>query len=176
MINSPIILNCLSEILIEKVDLLISEYPELRISGCDLNSKSIWIENFEFIENGKKINQVYSKGKLEIRVHPNGKKVKEQNLEVLIATIMFNLFIRDREPISYYKWEYKKSSGLLKKEDRIDLLTECTVSEAFDKTLKDIITEELPKFRGNSKEKTISEDQLEKMSFFEPLSVSGATS
>jgi len=54
----------------------------------------------------------------------------------------------------------------LKKEDRIDLLSPCDISQAIEKTLEDIIFKELPKFRGRSKEKPISEDQLQKISSF----------
>jgi hypothetical protein len=39
-------------------------------------------------------------------------------------------------------------------------MSPCDISQAIEKTLEDIISKELPKFRGSSKEKPISEDQL----------------
>lgn len=172
MINSPIILNGLSEILNKTAESLQSTHPDLRISGCDLKSKSIWIENFEYIDNGRKINQIYRKVKLESLVHPSGKKVKGADFRDLIEVVSFRLFLDDDVPVSFYKWEYKKSGGLLKKEDRIDLSPKCDISEALEKILDNIITEELPKFRRDSKEKTIADDQLQKIGSFEPLAVS----
>ncbi len=166
MIKSIYILNGISYILKETLDNLRSTYPDLRVSGCDLNSKVIWIENFEFIYNGKKINNIYTKGKLEVSIHSNGRKVKESSLENLITSISLN-FLLEGEMVCFYKWEFKKSSGLLKKQD-YDLCT-CNISEAFKKTLEDVITKELPKFIGNSKEKKLSEDQLRKISSFDAL-------
>lgn len=168
MINSIYILNHISYILKETVNNWRSTYPDLRVSGCDLNSRAIWIENFEFINNGKKINQVYTKGKLEAAIHPCGKIPKEPSLENLITSISFKLLLNDREPVSFYKWESKQTSGLLKKEDRFDLSI-CNVSKAFEITLEDVISKELPKFIGYSKEKKLSEDQLRKISSFEAL-------
>jgi hypothetical protein len=159
--ESVYILDNISKILNNNVGKLRSTYPDLKISGS--NFKSIWIENFEFLDNGKKINHIYTKGKLEILVHPNGRKVKESSLENLITSISLNLRI-EGEISSYYKWEYKKSSGLLKKQD-IDLC-KCDVYSVFEITLEDIIKKELPKFRGGSKEKTVLEDQLKQLSFF----------
>jgi len=63
MINSPFILDGISAILIENIERLYSTHPDLKFSGCELGSKSVIIENFEFFEGSKKINQIYSKGK-----------------------------------------------------------------------------------------------------------------
>ena len=173
MINSPIVLDFISEILIKNVDSLSHIYPDLKISGCDLMSKSIWIENFEFIEGTNKINNIYSKGKLEVSIHQSGKKSKKSDLEDLITIISIRMFLGDDEPISFYKWESNKTSCLLKKEDRIVLMSPCSIPQAFKKTFEDIIHGELPKFRGDSKEKKLSDDQLLKLSSFNGLSISG---
>lgn len=174
MINSPIMLDGISEILNENVESLCNTYPDLKISGCELMSKSIWIENFEFVEGAKKINNVYSKGKLEISIHSSGKKPKRIDLESSIVIISFRLFLGEGEPISFYKWEFNKTSSLLKKEDKTDLLCPCNISQAIKRTLEDVVLKELPRFRGSSKEKTISDDQLTKISSFNGIAVSGA--
>src|SRR3989304_6636267 len=172
MIDLLYILNGLSEILWENINNWKIIYPDLKIANSDLLTKSISIENFEFIDGGKKIDKVYSKGKLEISVHSSGKKAKESDLESLIQILSVKLLLNDRRPFCSYKWEYKKPSGLLKKNDE-DLLSPCNISEAFEKTLKDVITEELPKFRRDSKERTLSDDQVRILSSFE--AVSGVT-
>jgi hypothetical protein len=173
MIDLLYILNGLSEILWENIDNWKIIYPDLKIANSDLLAKSISIENFEFIDGGKKIDKVYSKGKLEISVHASGKKAKESDLESLIQILSVKLLLNDREPICFYKWEYKKPSGLLKKNDKIVLLSTCNISEAFEKTLEDVINKELPKYRSDSKERPLSEDQLRIISSFE--AVSGVT-
>jgi len=158
MINSPVILNFISEILIENVESLRDIYPDLKISGCDLMSRSIWIENFEFIEGTNKINNIYSKGKLEVLIHQSGKKSKKFDLEDLITIISIRMFLGDNEPVTFYKWESNKTSCLLKKEDKIILMNPCNIPQAFKTTFEDIVHRELPKFRGNSKEKKLSDE------------------
>ncbi len=161
ILESSYVLDNISDILTDNIGKLGNKYPDLNIAGANL--KSIWIENFEFIDNGKKINNIYTKGKLVVSVHLNGRKIKESSLENLITSISLNFHL-DGEVKCFYKWEFSKSSGLLKKQDYD--LCKCDVHDAFEKTLEDIIRVELPKFRGYSKEKTIPDDQTKKISSF----------